>query len=67
MNKLEITTKIIAGFCANPAVFGPNGMTGWNLVNCNEGELVNYAFKIANEIIKQNSESINQTFGKPTP
>lgn len=27
------------GFCANPAVHAPNGMTGWGLVNCDENQL----------------------------
>lgn len=36
--------KVMQGFCANPSVFAPNGMTGWALVNCSEDVLVNYAF-----------------------
>ena len=47
-----MTGKILAGFAANPAVFGHNAMSGWGLVNCNEADLAGYAAKLADEAIK---------------
>lgn len=44
--------KILQGFCANPAVFAPNGMSGWGLVNCDEEKLTNYAIFIADGYLK---------------
>jgi hypothetical protein len=39
--------KIIQGFCANPSVFAPNGMSGWALVNCSPEDLFGYAHFLA--------------------
>jgi hypothetical protein len=44
--------KVLQGFCANPAVFASNGMSGWALVNCTENELVNYSISIADKYLK---------------
>jgi hypothetical protein len=44
--------KALQGFCANPAVFSANGMTGWGLVNCSEEQLTNYAYFLADAMLK---------------
>ncbi len=43
--------KALQGFCANPAVFASNGMSGWALVNTDERNLTGYAYVIADEMI----------------
>ena len=35
--------QILAGFCANPAIFAANSKSGWSLVNCTEADLLGYA------------------------
>ncbi len=40
-------TSILAGFAANPAVFAHNGISGWELVNCSDDQLVAYAYRLA--------------------
>ncbi|MDB5777550.1 MAG: hypothetical protein JWP38_3683 [Herbaspirillum sp.] len=42
---------LMQGFCANPAVFAANSMSGWALVNSTEYQLINYAQSIADKII----------------
>jgi len=44
--------KVLAGFAANPAIFAANGMTGWGLVNCTEGQLCQAALSIADAMLK---------------
>jgi hypothetical protein len=46
-----IATKIIGGFCANPAIFQANSQSGWDLVNCTERQLSDCAVRIADEMI----------------
>jgi hypothetical protein len=43
--------KVLAGFCANPAVFAGNDRNGWDLVNCTEPQLAQVAYRIAGEMI----------------
>lgn len=45
--------QALAGFCANPAVFAQNGMTGWGLVNCNDAGLVGYCGFLADLMIQE--------------
>lgn len=47
MNKLDIAVKLLAGFCANPAIFASSSQIGWSLVNCTEQQLASYAFNLA--------------------
>lgn len=42
--------QVLAGFCANPAIFSANGVTGWKLVNSSESDLVEYAIYLADII-----------------
>jgi hypothetical protein len=48
----QYAAKIMAGFCANPAIFAPNGMCGWSLVNCTDADLVGYAFSLADLMVE---------------
>jgi hypothetical protein len=41
----------LQGFCANPAVFATNPMSGWNLVNCDEEQLAKYCNKMADALL----------------
>lgn len=47
----EAAMRILAGFCANPAVFASNSMNGWDLVNCTDKQLVDYAWRLADQLI----------------
>jgi hypothetical protein len=44
--------KALQGFCANPAVCAANGMSGWGLVNCTEEQLSDYAYFLADAMLK---------------
>lgn len=48
----RLTAIILSGFCANPAVFAANGMSGWGLVNCKDEDIVGYSMSLANKIIE---------------
>lgn len=54
--RLEIATRILAGFAANPAIFAANDQCGWSLVNCKDCELAGYAWKLANELVLAHKE-----------
>jgi hypothetical protein len=43
--------KAMQGFCANPAVFAPNDMHGWGLVNCNDELLADYCVGLADALV----------------
>jgi len=47
--------KALQGFCANPAVFASNSTSGWDLVNCNEEQLINRALLLADLMIAQSA------------
>lgn len=49
--RLEVASRILAGFCANPSVFAANGVSGWSLVNCTDGDLIGYALHLADGLI----------------
>lgn len=44
--------KVLQGFCANPAVFAANDMSGWDLVNCTEDQLAAVCNRLADAMIK---------------
>ncbi len=44
--------QVMQGFCANPAVFASNPMSGWALVNGTVEQLVEYADHIAETMLK---------------
>lgn len=44
--------KALQGFCANPAVFANNGMSGWALVNCTEEQLAQVCQRLADAMLK---------------
>lgn len=46
------TAKIMQGFCSNPAIFAPNDMCGWSLVNADDFQLIGYARKLADNMIE---------------
>jgi len=50
-SRLEIAAGVLKGFCANPAIFAPNGMNGWQLVNCTEEQLAGYAYVLTDKLI----------------
>ncbi len=50
--RLEIASRILAGFAANNAVFAHNGMNGWSLVNCKDEDLVGYSMSLADKLIE---------------
>lgn len=43
--------KALQGFCANPAVFSANGITGWSLVNCTDAQLADYCGCLADAML----------------
>ena len=43
--------KVLQGFCANPAVFASDKLSGWALVNGTEDTLSNYAYYIAEAML----------------
>lgn len=47
----EYAAAVLQGFAANPAIFAPNGMSGWSLVNCTEDDLCGYAASIATKML----------------
>lgn len=49
--RIEIASRVLAGFAANPAVFAKNGMSGWSLVNCTDEDIVGYALNLADKLI----------------
>jgi hypothetical protein len=52
MNRLEIASKILAGFAANSAVFASRSDCGWSLCNCTDEDLVGYALVLADKLIE---------------
>lgn len=52
MNRLEIASRILAGFAANPAIFAQNGNCGWSLVNCTDEDIAGYALHLADKLIE---------------
>ena len=50
--RLKLAGQIMAGLCANPSVFAPNGMTGWGLVNATPADLAAYAVHLAEHVIQ---------------
>lgn len=51
--RLEIASRIIAGWAANPAIYAANSNCGWALVNCREQELVRAAIWLADILIEE--------------
>jgi hypothetical protein len=60
MTRTELTAAILAGFCANPNIFGRNATSGWGLVNCTDAELVGYARHLADNVLEA-TQAQNQT------
>ena len=52
--RLEIASRILAGFASNPAVFAHNPNCGWSLVNCTDEQLVGVALDLTDILIKNN-------------
>ena len=50
--RLEIASRVLAGFAANPAVFAHNSRNGWSLVNATDSDLAGYSLKLADELIE---------------
>lgn len=48
--RMEVASRILAGFASNPAIFAQNGMNGWSLVNCTDDDLVGYACHLADRL-----------------
>jgi len=44
--------KAMQGFCANPAVFARDELSGWALVNASEDKLSGYAYYIADAMLQ---------------
>lgn len=51
-----IAAQILAGLCANPAIFAANAMSGWKLVNCSDADLAAYADHLAAILISTTKE-----------
>lgn len=47
MTREEVAAMMLQGLLANPNVMGFNHNHGWGLVNCNEDQLADYAFVLA--------------------
>lgn len=50
---IDVAAQLLAGFCANPAVFAENPMSGWALVNATDDQLVTLATIMADKLIAQ--------------
>lgn len=50
--RLEIASRILAGFASNPAVFAPNPNCGWCLVNFKDEDLAGYSLALADKLIE---------------
>ena len=48
--------KALQGFCANPAVFAENGMSGWNLVNCTDEQLADVCGCLADAMLAERAQ-----------
>jgi hypothetical protein len=51
----DLAVQILAGFAANPAIFAPNGVCGWALVNSTDADLAAYAVRLADELMSANN------------
>lgn len=49
-DRLEIASRVLAGFAANPSIFVPNAHRGW-LCNVTDEDLVGYALSLADKLI----------------
>lgn len=56
--RLEIASRILAGFCANPSVFASNPNSGWSLVNASDEDLVGYSIKLAADLLEANAATL---------
>lgn len=45
--------KILQGLVANPNVIGPDPRKGWEIINCDESGLANYAVELADHLIER--------------
>ena len=54
--RLEIASRILAGFAANSAIYAPEPQCGWRLVNCKQSELAGEAMALANELLIASQE-----------
>lgn len=48
--------KALQGFCANPAVFASNPISGWSLVNATEEQLAEYCAKLADAMLVERAK-----------
>ena len=49
--------KALQGLCANPAVFAPNGRSGWGHVNATENQLAVYCLDLADVMLAERNKS----------
>ena len=49
--RLEVASRILAGFAANPAIFAQNDRCGWCLVNSTDADIADYAARLAQEVM----------------
>jgi len=56
--RIEIASRILAGFAANNAVFAHNPGCGWALVNCKVKDLVGYSLFLADQLIDEGEKII---------
>lgn len=47
----QFAMNVISGFAGNSAIFAPNPMSGWDLVNCDYNQLCQTAYGLADVMI----------------
>lgn len=63
-SRLEVASRILAGFAANNAVFAANVKCGWSLVNCTDDDIVRYSLSLADNLIEAERSTSTE---KPAP
>lgn len=54
--RLEIASRILAGFAANTSIYAPDPQCGWRLVNAKHSDLAGEAMVLANELLIESEE-----------
>ena len=63
--RLDLSSRILAGFAANPAVFAHNPQCGWSLVNASNEQLCSYSLDLADILIEAERATRKQEQNAP--
>jgi hypothetical protein len=50
MTRSEMAATILAGLVSNPSIIQPCDRAGWNLVNCTNEQLAQFAIELADAV-----------------